>query len=79
MGYGKFLHGLILCISKFQNRDGVVSPDDFERYIMSNPNLFPMFVDIKDRVRMDSITQLPSNEPHPTTTYVNRGMFVTSQ
>ena len=46
---------------------------------MSNPSLFPMFVDAKDRVRMDSITQPSPHQPHPTTNYVNRGMFITSQ
>jgi len=48
---------------------------------MTNPDLCPMFADAKDRVRMDSITQVPPNQNNPTPNYmnVNRGIFVSSQ
>jgi len=72
---------LLIIFFKLKNRDGVVSLDDFERYIMTNPDLLPMFADVKDRVRIDSVTLASSTDPTPSAYYVNvnRGTFVTSQ
>ena len=66
---------------KLKNRDGVVSWDDFEQYVMTNPNLLPMFADSKDRVRIDSVTVAPPTNNNQSGYYVNvnQGNFVTSQ
>ncbi len=55
--------------------------EDFERYIMTNPELSPMFTDAKDRVRIDSVTIPSTTDQNPSAHYVNvnRGTFVTSQ
>jgi hypothetical protein len=72
---------LIYLISfKLKNRDGVVSLDDFERYIKSNPDLSPMFHDLKDRVRMDSVTIVPQTDQNPAVHQLidnHRNMFIT--
>lgn len=59
----------------------MVSLEDFERYIMTNPSLLPMFADPKDRVRMDSVTLPPPIENTPRSTpamNANRNIFITS-
>ena len=55
--------------------------DDFERYIMTNQDLLPMFADPKDRLRMDSVTFPPASDHNSYGHYVNtnHGTFVTSQ
>jgi hypothetical protein len=72
---------LFFVFLKLKNRDGRVSLDDFEQYVMTNPNLLPMFADVKDRVRIDSVTRGSPTDNNPSTYYVNvnRGTFVTSQ
>ncbi|UJR33124.1 hypothetical protein I4U23_020581 [Adineta vaga] len=77
------------------NKNGTVTLNDFERYIHSNPHLSPMFIDVRERVRMNSVTQestVESNSSihnHPTTTTdnhpstynfpANRNLFITSK
>ncbi len=48
---------------------------------MTNPDLLPMFADVKDRVRIDSVTLASPTDPNSSVYYVNvnRGAFVTSQ
>lgn len=63
-----------------QNRDGVVSLDDFERYIMSQPDLLPIFAGAKDRVRVESVHTLPLtavNPPRSSTGPNPKNIFVT--
>ena len=63
-----------------QNRDGVVSLDDFEKYIMSNPHLAAMFAGVKDRVRIDSVAIENSVDDSPAVYQVNpnrANLFVT--
>lgn len=48
---------------------------------MTSPELLPMFADVKDRVRLDSITLASTTDNNSSARYVNvsRGNFVTSQ
>ena len=65
-----------------KNHDGVVSLDDFEKYIMSNPALAAMFAGIKDRVRIDSVAVEDSIDDSPAVYQVNPNrpnLFVTQK
>ncbi|CAF1252286.1 unnamed protein product [Rotaria sordida] len=63
------------------NRDGVVTLEDFQQYVMSNPDLLPMFADANERIRMNSVTLESSrdNNRYVNVYNINRGTFATSQ
>ena len=69
--------------SFLQNNDGVVSLDDFERYILSNPTLSVLFTGAHERVRMDSVMVEPAAEEGSPNVYQvnpNRAhLFTTTQ
>ncbi len=61
-----------------KNRDGVVSLDDFEQYITSNPDLLSMFTGSRERVRINSISTDPPFDNNSSEDYGtdNRGVAV---
>ncbi|CAF1247714.1 unnamed protein product [Rotaria magnacalcarata] len=63
------------------NRDGVVNLEDFQQFIMTNPDLLSMFTDVKERVRMNSITaeSLTDNNQSADIYNINHGTFSKSQ
>jgi hypothetical protein len=65
-----------------KNKDGVVSLDDFEKYIMSHPHMAAMFAGVKDRVRIDSVAVEDSIDDSPAVYQVNpnrANLFITQQ
>ncbi|CAF0957494.1 unnamed protein product [Adineta steineri] len=63
------------------NKDGVVSLDDFERFINTNPSLSPMFVSERERLRMNSVSAEQPTDIQQSEHYIpaNRNPFVTSK
>ncbi|CAF0744830.1 unnamed protein product [Rotaria sp. Silwood1] len=63
------------------NRDGVVTLEDFQQYIMTNPDILPMFADPNERVRMNSVTIESSTDNNRSADIynINRGTFAKSQ
>ncbi|CAF2407465.1 unnamed protein product [Rotaria sp. Silwood2] len=63
------------------NRDGVVTLEDFQQYVMTNPELLPMFADPNERVRMSSVTIESSTDNNRSADIynINRGTFAKSQ
>lgn len=59
----------------------MVSLDDFHQFVMSNPDLIPVFMDPKERVRLNSITadSITDNNQSADVYNINRGTFSKSQ
>jgi hypothetical protein len=53
--------------------------EDFERYIMTNPDLLPRFADVKERLRIDSVNLTSPSDNNSSGNYINVNRFITSQ